>query len=186
MKELEQYIKENRSAFDEGNLPIGSKERFMRKLHVSGEKEKDSENKMDTMVKTGENPLKSNKIKSIDFKPIIKVLGNIAAVFILAFFISHFSKEEQASTEPDYPSLMVELGNKIISLNKESDQQTTEQMIKAMDDIIFEAIPLADQLPDEISEEEKARILREYYKRKNEGLKKIKTFLAQQTIETEE
>ena len=42
-----------------------------------------------------------------------------------------------------------------------------------------EAIPLADQLPDELSPARRAEILKEYYKAKTASLRQIKTLYAQ-------
>ena len=53
------------------------------------------------------------------------------------------------------------------------------QMINSVKSITQEAVPLTDLLPDELSPEKRAEILREYYKAKTAGLKKIKTLYAQ-------
>ena len=57
--------------------------------------------------------------------------------------------------------------------------QEEQYMINNVKAITEEAIPLAEQLPDELSPEKRAHILREYYKAKTAALKQMKTLYAQ-------
>ena len=58
-------------------------------------------------------------------------------------------------------------------------QEDEQYMINNVKSITEEAIPLAEQLPDELSPEKRAEILREYYKAKTASLIQIKTLYAQ-------
>lgn len=58
-------------------------------------------------------------------------------------------------------------------------QEEDQYMINNIKAITEEAIPLAEQLPNELSPEKRAKILREYYKAKTAALKQMKTLYAQ-------
>jgi hypothetical protein len=62
-----------------------------------------------------------------------------------------------------------------LMLFSEEDQY----MVTSVKSITNEAIPLSDQLPNELSPAQRVEILREYYKAKTAALKTIKTLYAQ-------
>jgi hypothetical protein len=61
------------------------------------------------------------------------------------------------------------------------DPETFVEMENTMNIILYESIPLSEQLPDELSDEEKMEILREYYKEKSNALKSLRLLYAQET-----
>lgn len=161
MNDLEKYIKDNIDSFNDSEMPIGHKNRFLKKL----EEEKSPVHR------------------------IFGIVASIAAAIVLGLFIFAPKESETIGIQEDntdYAELMRILENEIISLSEESNPDVAKEAIKASKRVTFEAVPLNEQLPAELTEREKARILREYYKQKSEGLKKIKTYLlAEQTIEEE-
>ncbi len=171
MSNLEQYIKDNREAFDSGELPAGSEERFLKKLQ------------------------NEQKIASIGKKSgvryIFRIAGWASAVVLLGIFISikggiNELPADEAVSHEEYISLMNTLDEEIVEMSKKCDKKTAKEAVKASKSIKKDVVPLEEQLPEELSERERAKILRKYYKEKAEGLKKVKTFLAVQMMEEEE
>ena len=70
-------------------------------------------------------------------------------------------------------------------LSKSCNKKSAKEALKASRSVTFEAIPITEQLPEELSDEERAKILRRYYKEKTDGLKRIKTYLAEQSTTDE-
>lgn len=173
MKDLEQYIKENKELFNNGELPMGHQTRFQLKLQE-------------------QKPHKQHKTVTFTYKTATAILMSVAALFIIAFILGDLSKKEPAQTisvtimNPDiYSQQMKHEEEEVIQMSKQLNERTEEQVLATLDNITFEAIPLAEQLPKELSDTERAKILQDYYKQKTEGIKKIKRFLAQELSDKE-
>ena len=65
--------------------------------------------------------------------------------------------------------------NEIISIVEEESPWETEYVRKTIRAITTEAIPLEEQLPEELSDTEKKRIIKEYYTQKYTALLYLKT-----------
>ncbi|MBE6229381.1 MAG: hypothetical protein E7119_02185 [Bacteroidales bacterium] len=180
MNDIEKYIKENMGSFNDSEMPTGHKERFLKKL--------EAEQKRDAgkIVQIGNSRESGKKTK---FHKLMAAISSMAAVIALCLILLTPKESETIHIQEDntdYAELMHILESEIISLSEESNPDVAKEAIKASKRVTFEAVPLDEQLPAELSEREKARILREYYKQKSEGLKKIKTYLlAEQTIDEE-
>lgn len=61
----------------------------------------------------------------------------------------------------------------------ERDYTIKEDIIRSVKDLTEDETRIEEQLPEEISKEEKEEIIRKYYRKKNEGLEKLRTFLAE-------
>ncbi len=193
MSYLEQYIRDNRAAFDSGELPEGSNERFLNKLQRVQEETVDKEKSV-WMNKIDKDP----KVVSIGKKTavgyIFASVATVAAVFLISFFLDSKSDSVnginglqmvESMTVAEYILLMNTLDEEIVQMSKRCDEKTAKEAVKASKSIKNDAVPLEEQLPEELSERERAEILRRYYKEKAEGLKKVKTFLAVQMMEEE-
>lgn len=150
---IEEYIKENREVFNEGTLPQGHHKRFLEKLQAQ-------ENKHAKKQRT--------------FTLLTRTLLSAAAVFLLAFIIGELSGNKK---EKDYLALMLQEEEEVIQLISQADPFTGELMLNALENITFEAIPLKEQLPQEISDTQRKEILQAYYKQKTEGIQEIKAVL---------
>ena len=64
----------------------------------------------------------------------------------------------------------------------ERDYAIREEIIRSVKDLTEDEKLIEEQLPEEISKEDKERIIRKYYRQKNEGLEKLKTFLAENKL----
>lgn len=166
MQDLEQYIKENKDLFHRDRLPEGHKERFMKKLQNAS----------------------PGREKSNIFNTVVRIILPVAAVFVIAFIIDNRSAriidflENRYTYTTNYALLMADEERQVIELMKETDPFTGRQLMMALENITFEAIPLKDQLPAELSEKEKRQIMNNYYKQKTEGIQQIKDFLIQEQI----
>lgn len=160
MDELEKYIKGNIEQFNDGQMPKGHKELFNKKL-------KETE---------------SGNIPRIGFARIIRMTSIAVAAIVLVFIVKNVTlyKQTKAIDVVNYAHELVQQEEEILNHFKEMDPNTLEELKSTLNIIIHETIPLSDQLPDEISAERKARILREYYKQKSEALKSLKLLYAQE------
>ena len=111
--------------------------------------------------------------------PFLRSRPSAAAAAII---IALFATLQPGEIENSYSIGVQELAQEMYTEEAEILQMLPEddlQMINSVKSITQEAIPLTDLLPDELSPEKRAEILREYYKAKTAGLKKIKTLYAQ-------
>ena len=156
MENLEKYIQNNLEQFNSGELPEGHQERFMAKLKAQ---------------QTQPAPVR----KRLTWR-IAAAISAAAAIAALYFTIGTPSGEQL------YTITIQELTQEMYAEEAEILQMFTEEehyMINSVKSITEEAIPLADQLPDELSPEKRAEILKEYYKAKTASLRHIKTLYAQ-------
>ena len=156
MDNLDKYIQENLEQFNTGELPAGHQERFMAKLAQT--------------QKTGR--------PRYFFRRTIFAATAAAAIILGAFIIQEIPQyrlEQLNISIQEFAHEMYREEAEILQVIPEDEQY----MINNVKSITEEAIPLADQLPDELSPEKRAEILREYYKAKTDGLRKIKTLYAQ-------
>lgn len=134
MTELEKYIRSNAAEFDCKEPAEGHQERFMAKLDAVSDKP-------------------SRNIRRI-------VFGTIAAAATLAgvFFAGRavFAPKDPAAI---YLAYMEEVSR----LYRDCPMENSDVWDDAIAQLTEEAVPLFEQLPDEMSRREKARILRNYY-----------------------
>ena len=119
----------------------------------------------------------NNKIRCFNY------LISIAAIIILSFIV--WDIYGNLNEHNDYKIEMYKEVSAIRELVKNSSPYFEEETLNTINEIANDSIPLEDQLPNELTEKEKSRILKEYYNSKTEGLRKIKIFLAQETITQE-
>lgn len=148
MDRLEQYIKENRSSFDMELPPSGSRERFMAKLEAE---------------KPGR--------KVVSFRPVwLSAAVSAAAVVVAVIALSY------SDVDRDIEKSILAMSSQeaqVIALVEEVCPQEMDIVMNSIRAITFEAIPFTDQLPDELPEKERVRIIKDYYGRKTEALQDL-------------
>lgn len=149
MTELERYILDNRDDFDCAPLPENSRERFM--ASVAAEKRK-RVIRLASVASTG-----------------------IAAGFAALTVLTHEPDMEKI-LEKHYTRL-AEKELDIITLAEANHPYEMDEVLNSIHSITFEAIPLEDQLPDELSARDRARILNDYYNQKYEALETLMAHL---------
>ena len=145
MTELERYICDNREDFDSAPLPADSRRKFMEK--VAAEKRK-------------------SRIRYISMASA----GMAAAITLFAVLIH---EPEMERTLKNHHIRMTEKEMDIITLAETMNPYEMDEVINSIRAITFEAIPLEDQLPEELPTKEKIRILNDYYNQKYEALESL-------------
>jgi len=162
MENLEKYIQDNLEQFNTCEMPAGHQERFLAKLEALQSQEQHQEPKPHRL-------------------PIRRILFTASAA-AAAIIIALFATLQPGNIGQSYSIGIQEMAQEMYTEEAEILQMLPEddlQMINSVKSITQEAVPLTDLLPDELSPEKRAEILREYYKAKTAGLKKIKTLYAQ-------
>lgn len=145
MTELEKYISSNLEAFDSEPMPEGSKVRFMDAVREERRK---------------------RRVKIIR----LAFAGIAAACAVLMVFTSvpDLSRELKL-----HHQRLAEKEIEIMAMAEMEYPDETDIIMNTVRSITAEAIPLEDQLPDEMSLREKSRILDEYYGRKVSALDEL-------------
>lgn len=148
MDRLEQYIKDNRSSFDVELPPSGSRERFMARLEAE-----------------------NNERKVVRFRPVwLSAAVSAAAVVAVVLGLSY---TEADRTIKRCISEMNSQEAHVIALVDNVCPQDMDIVMNSIRSITSEAIPFTDLLPDELPEEERLGIIKDYYGRKTEALQKL-------------
>lgn len=145
MTELEKYISSNLEAFDCESIPEGSKDRFMDALGQERRK---------------------NRIRIISV-----AFSSIAAG--LALLLTVFDEPDISKELERHYTKLAEKGNEILMIVEREYPDETDMIMNTLREITTDVIPLEEQLPDEISEKEKSRILNNYYNQKYSALESL-------------
>lgn len=145
MTELERYISSNVEAFDCEPLPEGGKERFMDAVRQERRKSR-------------------IQVLSIAFTGMAACIAIIMAVLVEP----DISKE----LERHYRRMAMK-ENEILTIVEREYPEETDMIMNILRTISADAIPLEDQLPEELSTKEKSRILNEYYDLKYSALENL-------------
>ena len=143
MKGLEEYIRGNAGAFDTELPPDGAEERFLERWETG-----------------------SRKVR------ILRAVLPAAAAAALAFLLllppagrgRDWLRGAGNSPEDIYASYMAQVTE---AWKKAGPDEICSEQLRSLTE---ETIPLADQLPDELSDAEKATILREHYNTLLDGI----------------
>jgi hypothetical protein len=151
MNRLEQYIKENRNSFDAELPPSGSRERFMARLEAE-----------------------KARRKAVRFRHMwMSAAVSAAAVLAALIAFSYFGADK------DIERSILAMNSQeaqVIALVEEVCPQEMDVVMSSIRSITFEAIPFTDQLPDELPEKERIRIIKDYYGRKIEALQDLMAY----------
>lgn len=145
MTELEKYITDNLESFDSEPVPSGSRERFM--ASVASEKKK-------------------RRVKVISFATA--GMAACLTVLLTVFIEPDISKELEM-----HHRRLAEKENEIMIMVEREYPNETDMVFNTLRSITAEAIPLEEQLPEELSLKEKSRILNDYYGRKYSALENL-------------
>ena len=145
MTELERYISSNAEAFDCEPIPSGGKERFMNAV-----RQERLRNRIQvlTMAFTG--------------------MAACIAIIMAVLVEPDISKE----LERHYTRMAMK-ENEILTIVERECPEETDMIMNTLRTITADAIPLEEQLPEELSTKEKSRILNEYYDLKYSALENL-------------
>ena len=170
MTELEKYIMENAGAFDEQDLQAGHLERFESKLEaILAEQEQERRSQV--------SPISDQRVSTAPMRPVIwrrVALGIAAAAAILLAVGIQSGKlwmvgagNDPAEVYRAYSGRTAAIYGKVLAKDYDGSKEN------ALRGIAEEAVPLIDQLPDELGDAAKAAILREYYGELLEGARRV-------------
>ena len=145
MTELERYISSNAEAFDCEPIPEGGKARFMDAVR---QERRRSRIQVLSMAFTG--------------------MAACIAIMMAILVEPDISKE----LERHYTRLAAK-ENEILTIVEREYPDETDMIMNTLRTITADAIPLEEQLPDELSTKEKSRILNEYYDDKYSALESL-------------
>ena len=141
MTELEKYIRDNAAGFDGMEPAEGHEERFLAKLEAQSAR-------------------KSWRI----ILATLAAAATLAGVFFAGSSFGHFTGR---NPEAIYLAYMTEVSK----LYKDAPMEDSAAWDDALAQLTEEAVPLFEQLPQELSRRRKARILKEYYGNLLDGAK---------------
>jgi hypothetical protein len=157
MDKIEKYIVEHRHEFDYEAAPSGSRERFMAAAQAQAQ---------------AQQRRRRTRVLSLSF-------AGLAAACTVVFMVPFSQSDLSRELERQHRRLAEKESEIMILADKEFPQEK-EMIINTIRAILVEAIPLEEQLPEEISMKEKSQILKSYYDRKYAALENLMT----QYIET--
>lgn len=176
MSNLEEYIKQNLEAFDDQELPEGHFERFEAKLAVLEERPALRQSS-GTALRQSSGTAQQPGQRPVKIWWWTAIAGVAAAVAAVAIFINQPTTsqkdwfadipEDQASICQAYYDQMAVMYSDILMTDVDGSKEAQLMTIAE------ETIPMIDQLPEEMGEEERALILKEYYSDLLEGIEKI-------------
>lgn len=97
--------------------------------------------------------------------------AGIAAALAALLTLTH--EPDMETVVKNHHTRLAEKEQDLISLTQENYPYEIEEMINSIRSITFEAIPLEEQLPEELPVKERIRILDEYYGQKYEALESL-------------
>lgn len=166
---MEKYINENLEQLGSYEMPQGHKERFMAKIEALEKSSQDV---------TAQEPAPQRR--KITFWNRKRILSAVSAAAVAA--IGLITALSPAVQEAICNYRIQKSAQQIYIVESEIMQMLGEDeqyMINSLKTITEEAVPLAEQLPAELSPRQRAEILIRYYKAKTASLKSFKTLYAQ-------
>jgi hypothetical protein len=154
MDQIEKYIVEHRAEFD-SSAPAGSRERFLAAAQSQAQKRR-----------------RRARVISLSFAGL--------AAACTAVFMVLFSQPDLSHELERHHKRLAEKESEIMILADQEFPLEKELILNTIRAILVEAIPLEEQLPEELSVKEKSEILKSYYDRKYAALENLMT----QYIET--
>ena len=196
MNNLEEYIKRNREAFDDKELPEGHEERFERRVEAlrSAQSDRmadqvghDGRIRLDGQVghnrQAGHDGRVGSDVQGMQERRISwrAVMGWAAAVAAAIAAVVIFIKspeekhedwfagvgEDQREICQTYYGKMADFYEAILA------DDIDEARLGALESIAAENVPMVDQLPDELDPETRAAILKEYYGALLDGMERL-------------
>ena len=144
MKGIEKYIKENIEEFDVVPVPEGSRNVFLQKVRVEKSRRR--------------------------ARTIVMAISSMAAA--AAITVSFLPDSLSYEIEKHHKELVLK-EMEIIATVSETSPELIDEVTNTIRVVVSEAIPLEEQLPDEMGVKAKKEILKEYYDCKCKALEQI-------------
>lgn len=169
---FEEYIRGHRDEFENGEMPDGHKSRFMQKLEAQGIGPAVGKRSLAWRIFGG----RASAGYAVTAVCALAVLITLFALYGNEDMrlVSSDECQNSVALEQNYLKQLRKYSEKIIS-NSGADKEDIQELLEG---IIEDATLMTEQLPPELTKEEKFRILKEYYKRKANALKIAKNAIA--------
>jgi len=162
MEHIKNIIAENRSVFESDSLPQGHKRRFFRKI-------KKKVNSKDRLL--------NSQSKLFIYSMAAAVA--LAFIIVLPLFKYNRSKSIENAIGNSYVAILNERNAVILSMIGPLDPLDRELVLNTLDQLVQEAIPFEEQLPQNMDWEQKDILAQRYYCPKIEGMEKLKEYVSQ-------
>jgi len=169
MDDLKLYISENMDLLEEESLPQGDAERFIARLTEADESSGSRKIHFHTSVHRRSIPVW--RMLAIPAAAVILV------VFSMRIFTETLSEDSLGKVYSSYRAQLMELSSEIVALSESEEDARMYSVV--IDNIDFEAIPMSEILPSELTEREKAEIMEQYYSTKLDGIRRLRNILAE-------
>ena len=146
MSGIEDYIRENIADFDMHDIPAGSKDVFLKKM--------------------------KDERRHRGLRITVSAISSMAAA---AAIVLSIVPQSLASELEKHHRRLAEKESEILILAGKVYPYEAEAILSTVRSITAEAIPLEDQLPDEMSLKDRRRILKDYYNHKINALEEVMT-----------
>ena len=170
MTELEKYIRSHANEFDGMKPKEGHEERFWAKYAIDSPVKPANDEGVKPANDEGVKPANDGKGTAKDRRvwrilvTAVAAAAVLAGVFIAGSSFGHFTGR---NPEAIYLAYMTEVSK----LYKDAPMEDSAAWDDALAQLTEEAVPLFEQLPQELSRRRKARILKEYYGNLLDGAK---------------
>ena len=146
MNPWEEYIRDHAADFDSGPLPEGSESRFLARQDA-----------------------RLRKRRTVVIPVALAIAASLALVVLLpGLRTRNWLRDAEQTPEGIYSGYLAVVSSAWESVG--SDEEASETLALLTE----EAVPLGDQLPDELSDAERTAILRDYYNTLLDGVAKIR------------
>lgn len=203
--DIERFILDHRKEFDSGDLPQGSRGRFAEKLAAAERATADAGIFIDEEKRPPEReatawsgsraiddgtrklPAKAGRRgdgSSTGGRLVhwTAIVSGIAAAVVAAVLLS-WSGPSESIGEADHIERLCSLQQEIAELGETCPGAVAKEAMKTSKKLIEETVSLADQLPEELSTRKRNRILKDYYGKKAEALRRLRNCLADLCLE---
>lgn len=121
--------------------------------------------------------VRQKKSRKVILGYAVLAAASVAILLTAGLYIAENKTETHTIAEIEEYYILIKEINQLNSA--ERDYTIKEDIIRSVMDLTEDETRIEEQLPEEISKEEKEEIIRKYYRKKNEGLEKLRTFLAE-------
>lgn len=165
MKEFGRIIAKHRSEFD-SEVPLeGDFERFMAKWEEVGNEQ-----------------IRNGRIWGWR-RGVLSVAASVALVIAVGFTLRYFSPQQEILRI--YEGYCEEVSALTTEMQMMVCGDEIENINNVINSINYESVPLFSLLPEEMSQREKVKLIKEHYHQKMEGIKRFKVLLTESKIEEE-
>ena len=120
---------------------------------------------------------RKKKERTIVLKYAALSAASVAILLTVGLHVNNKKVQTHTIAEIEEYYILIKEINQLNSA--ERDYAIREEITRSVKNLTEDEKLIEEQLPEEISKEDREKIIRKYYRQKNEGLEKLKTFLAE-------